>query len=189
MHGPLHRRGFGRAGGFLPVRAGLALAMALSALGLVLAATPAQAAIIDCTPMGDPACRDLTPIVECAWDNGNGTRDVVFGYNNPSTSTLHIEPGSHNRLSPGADFQGQPLDFVPGRVRNVVVITVTGTSATWRLGNTRADLAVPGTPSCATKPVPQVGSVLALGLGVFALLLTALAVVAARRRRPREVVR
>lgn len=160
----------------------LAVAVALSGLTGLCLAGPAAAATIDCTPMGDPACRDLTPIVECVWVETNGSRTVVWGYDNPSGTTLHIEVGNKNKMSPGADDGGQPVDFAPGRALNAFVTNVPGSSASWRLGNNTASLS--GASACATKPVSMIGS--ASALGVF-LLLLAIAVPIAVRPRPGQV--
>jgi hypothetical protein len=130
--------------------------------------------------MGDPACRTLVPVAECVWQNTDGTRTVVWGYDNPSTLTLRIDPGSHNGMSPGADDQGQPQLFDPGRHMNAFTQTVSGTLAEWRLGNTRVDL-TSSTPTCATQPVYLVGS--ATALGVFLLVMTVGIWVGVRPRR------
>jgi hypothetical protein len=151
--------------------------VAVASLGLVGAA-PAAAAI-DCTPMGDPACRTLTPVVECVWPEADGTRTVVWGYVNPSGQVLHIDVGAKNKMTPGPEGQGQPTDFQVGEYRNVFVTNVPGTTADWRLGNITASLSA-ATATCPTKPVPLVGDVAALALYLLAL---AVAVPAAVRRR------
>ena len=157
----------------------LAVIVALSGLTGLGLAGPAAAADLDCTPMGDPACRDLTPVVECVWVETNGSRSVVWGYDNPSTSTLHIDVGSKNKMSPGAEDAGQPVQFLPGRRLNVFVTNVPGTSATWRLGNNTASLSS-STKACATKPVSMIGS--ATALAIFLLLLAAAIPFAVRPR-------
>lgn len=159
----------------------LVLTAALAATALLAPALPASAATIDCTPMGEPACRTLTPYVECVWVETNGTRTVVWGYDNPSDTVLHIDVGNKNGMSPGADGQGQPTEFALGRVRNVFTTNVTGTSASWRLGNNTASLSS-ATAACPTKPVSQVGSLFALALYLVAI--AAAVPVAVRPRRP-----
>jgi hypothetical protein len=146
-------------------------------------ATTAQAVdTIDCTPMGDPACKDLTAIVECIWNNGNGTRTVAWGYSNLSAKIVRIDIGNKNSMSPGADGQGQPTLFQIGTFHNVFVTTVTGTSMQWRLGNTTYT-ANASTPACVTTPVSVVGSVRALVLGIALLLAAGLPLLATRRTR------
>jgi hypothetical protein len=164
----------------------LLLRTALAAVLLVLSfglATPAQANhTINCTPMGDPSCRDLTPIVECIWSNGDGTSSIAWGWNNPSTHILHIDVGAKNKMAPGADDQGQGTEFAPGVHHNIFVTTVTGTSADWRLGNNQASTAA-STPACPTKPVSVVGNGRALLLGLALMLAVGLPLLAARRSK------
>jgi hypothetical protein len=149
-------------------------------------AAPAQAATINCTPMAELACKDLTPLVECIWDNGDGTSSVVWGYDNPSTDTLTIDFGGKNKMAPGADDQGQGTVFLPGLHSNTFVTTFTGTNHTWTLGNNKA-VSSASTPACATKPVSVIGSGRALVLGLALALAIGLPVVAARREG-REVL-
>jgi hypothetical protein len=146
------------------------------------AGAASAAATIDCTPMGDSACRQLTPVLECSWDNGDGTRTLVWGYDNPTTSTLNIDIGNKNRMSPGAEDQGQPTLFQPGRYANVFVTVVAGTSADGRLGNNTASLGR-GTATCAGHQVTMVGDATALALGLAVILSLALPVLTARPRR------
>ncbi len=154
-------------------------------------ASPAQAATIDCPNQSSNACKNTVPIAECAWSNGDGTTSFVWGWNNPSDDTAHAVAGSaQNRMSPGS--QTQPELFGPGRHQNAFWTTVSGTSASWRLGNTSVT-ATSGsggsTPTCATKPVPQVGSIGALAIAVVVAGMAALLVVATRPRRRPVVVR
>lgn len=155
---------------------------AVAVLGALSLGTPAVAAdSINCTPMGDPACRDLAPMIECVWVNTNGTRSVVWGYDNPSTSTLIIDVGNKNKMSPGGPDLGQPTVFLPGGQRNAFVTTISGTSLSWRLGNNDADLSS-ATAACATKPVPFIGNMAVLALYV---LFVAIAIpLLLRARRP-----
>jgi hypothetical protein len=163
----------------------LAVLVALSGLTGLGLAGPAAAADLDCTPMGDPACRDLTPIVECVWVETNGSRTVVWGYDNPSGVIIHIDVGNKNNMSPGAANGGQPVQFLPGRKTNVFVTNVPGTSASWRLGNNTASLS--GASACVTKPVSLVGSVTALA--IYLLLLSVAIPFAVRPRSGRVGVR
>jgi hypothetical protein len=167
----------------LVVRALLATVMAFS-FGLFLAA-PAQAATYECTPMASDACKMLEPIAECVWDNQDGTRTALWGWNNPTTDSAHIPPSNKNNISPGAADQGQPNLFGPGRHLNVFVTTFTGTWASWHLGNNDATVST-ATRACATKPVSQVGSMRALGVSVLLLVVIGLTVLYVRNQR-REV--
>lgn len=150
---------------------------------VAITAAPAQAAAtVDCPPMGSETCQQITPIAECVWDNKNGTKSVVWGWKNPTSSTARIGFGSHNDISPGAADQGQGTLFSPGVHHNVFFTTFSGSSASWRLGNNDAATGK-STLACSTKPVPQVGSVAAL-LTLLALLgLAGLLVVSSRGRR------
>jgi hypothetical protein len=159
-----------------------AVACLLMALASTVLAAPAGALDpLDCTPMGDPACRDLAPVVECVWTETNGTRTVVWGYSNPSDRTLRIGVGNKNKMSPGAEDQGQPTLFEPGTWRNVFTTNVPGSVVSWRLGNNTAGLTT-STSVCPTKPVSLVGNLAALGVY---LLLVALAVPVSVRTRTR----
>jgi hypothetical protein len=163
------------------LRAVLVAVMVVLSVGVT--AQPAAAHhTINCTPMSDIACRDLTPVVECIWDNGNGTSTVSWGYLNASTHNLFIEVGGKNKFNPGADNQGQPTTFLPGVHVNEFATTVTGTNLTWTLGNNKVSTSA-ATPPCLTKPVSVVGSVPALLLGAALLLAIALPVLARRTER------
>jgi hypothetical protein len=156
-----------------------ALVGVLLTLSVGVVASPAQAATIDCTPMGDPICKDIAPTVNCVWSNGDGTSTVVWGYTNPSTTIIRIDFGGKNKMSPGADDQGQPTLFPPGTFTNVFVNTVTG-NRTWTLGNNKVSLDS-ATPACLTKPVSVIGSGRALLLGIALMLAVGLPVMASRR--------
>lgn len=159
-----------------------ALVGVLLTLSVGVAAAPAQAATINCTPMSDPACKDLTPIVECVWSNGDGTNTIAWGYDNPSTYDLYIDFGGKNKLAPGADDQGQGTLFVPGLHHNTFVTTITGTNRTWTLGNNKVSPSG-STPACPTKPVSVIGSGRALLLGIALMLAVGLPVLGSRRSR------
>ncbi len=169
-----------RGGRRLLLRAALTGVLLVLSFGL---ATPAQANhTINCTPMGDPSCRDLAPIVECIWNNGGGSYSIAWGYNNPSSHTLHIDVGAKNKMAPGGDDQGQGTEFAPGLHHNVFVTTITGSSLEWRLGNNK-DETSGSTPACPTKPVSVVGNGRALLLGLALMLAVGLPLLAARRSK------
>ena len=161
-------------------RAVLAAVLVLP-LGLFLAA-PAQAATYECTPMSSDVCKSLRPVAECVWDNGDGTRTALWGWDNPTNDSAFIPASNKNNLSPGASDQGQPTLFGPGRQRNIFVTTFTGTQASWHLGNNDADV-TSATALCSTKPVSQLGSMRALGVSVLLLVLAGLTVFYLRNRR------
>jgi hypothetical protein len=161
-------------------RALLATVMILG-LGLFLAG-PAQAATYECTPMSSDACKKLQPVAECVWDNKDGTKTALWGWDNPTSDSAHIPVSNKNNMSPGADDQGQPTLFGPGRQRNVFTTTFAVTRATWHLGNNEANVET-STTACATKPVSQVGSLRALALSVLLMVGAGLTVLFVRSRR------
>ncbi len=154
----------------------------------ILAAPGAQAATIDCPNQSSNACKNTEPVVDCAWNNGDGTTSFVWGWDNPSSDTAHAVAGSaQNRLTPAGSVT-QPEYFAPGVHHNAFWVTVSGNTSSWRLGNTSVTATSGSTPACATKPVPQIGSVGILLVLVLLLGLAGLLVVVARpRRRPVEV--
>ncbi len=169
-----------------PTRRGPRLLLRAALVGVLLTlsvgvlASPAQAATIDCTPMGDPVCKDIEPTVDCVWSNGDGTSTVVWGYTNPSpTTTIRIDYGGKNKISGGPDNQGQPTLYPPGTYTNLFVNTVTG-NRTWTLGNNKVSFDS-STPACLTKPVSVIGNGRALLLGIALLLAVGLPVLASRR--------
>jgi len=160
-----------------------AVVMAVLLASSLAVAAPAQAVeTINCTPMSDPACKDLTPAVQCIWSNGDGTSTIAWGYSNPSDKILHIDIGGKNNMKSGPDDQGQWLDFPPGTVQNAFVTTVTGTDRTWTLGSNKASTS-DSTPACPTKPVSMIGSAHALLLGIALMAAAALSVLVGRRGR------
>jgi hypothetical protein len=160
-----------------------ALIVAVLALPIALfLAGSAQAATYECTPMSSDACKQLQPVAECVWDNDDGTRTALWGWNNPTTDSAHIPASNKNNMSPGPEDQKQPTLFGPGWQRNVFTTSFTGLSATWHLGNNDAQVDS-STPACATKPVSQVGNLLALALSVLLLVVTSLTVLFLRNRR------
>jgi hypothetical protein len=169
-----------------PTRRGPRLMLRAALVGVLLTlsvgvlAAPAQAATINCTPMGDPSCKDLMPIVECIWSNGDGTYTIAWGYDNPTADILMIDVGAKNKMSPGADDQGQGTAFTPGLHHNAFVTTGTSTSRTWTLGNNKA-VSSASSPACPTKPVSLIGSGRALLLGIALMLAAGLPVLASRR--------
>ncbi len=151
----------------------------------VLGASPAQAATYDCPPMSSSVCKTITPVAECVWDNKNGTSTALWGWNNPTTDTARIAVGNKNSMSPSPANQGQPTLFPPGRARNIFTTTYSGSSASWRLGNSTVQIDK-NVPACATKPVPQLGSVGPL-LVVGVALLVGMLLIASARPRPQVV--
>jgi hypothetical protein len=156
------------------VRALLLTVMVLP-FGLVLAG-PAQAA----TPS-----KSIVPFMNCYWDNGNGTFDALVGYNNKNTTSQTIAIGTNNRFQPGLQNRGQPTVFAPGIKNNVFVVHATAadvnSSLNWYLTDNTVIISTP--VKCATKPVPQVGSMRALGLALLLMVGSGLAVLHLKNQR------
>lgn len=159
------------------------LAVTVLSVGLLALGVPAaQAATVDCPPMSSDVCKNLRPVAECVWENGNGTMTVLWGWTNPTGDTARIAGGAQNRISPGPNNQGQPTLFGPGTHRNVFVTTVSDDEAQWRLGNRTAEADEDDTQPCATKPVSQVGNTGALVIGGLVIAVGALVFLASRPR-------
>src|SRR5262245_48746185 len=132
---------------------------------------------------------ETSPILECAFAKPDGTGYVtVWGYDNPTSSTENYPIGDRNHFDPGAQDQGQPEDFAPGRHDNVVIVDVDGTSVLkWTSGSTtvKADT----TPVCAANPVPLTGSGLSTVVALLVLAVGAIGLNARlyMRRRARQL--
>ena len=46
--------------------------------------------------MSASVCKQLSPVVECVWDNKNGTSTALWGWDNPTTDTARIDVGNKN---------------------------------------------------------------------------------------------
>ncbi|NPV62481.1 MAG: DUF11 domain-containing protein [Methanotrichaceae archaeon] len=90
---------------------------------------------------------DLTPILECVNDLGNGEYLAVFGYLNENQSTLAVPVGEENRILPDPADRGQPANFLPGRHRSAFQIQF-HERLEWILGS-RSALALPDSPRCS----------------------------------------
>ena len=143
--------------------------------GLFLAG-PAQAA----TPS-----KSIVPFMNCYWDNGNGTYAALVGYNNKNATVQTIPVGTNNRFQPGAQYRGQPTTFKTGVNNNVFVVNATAADVSsglnWYLTDNTVIISTP--IKCATKPVSQVGNMLALALSVLVLFATGMTVLSIRNRR------
>ncbi|MCX6031065.1 MAG: carboxypeptidase regulatory-like domain-containing protein [Chloroflexi bacterium] len=59
--------------------------------------------------------KQISPILECVVNNGNGTYTAHFGYNNPNPASMTALVGSNNQFSPNPQDRGQPTLFAAGR--------------------------------------------------------------------------
>src|SRR5262245_10071270 len=64
----------------------------------------------------------LEPVLECVEDVSDDEVVAFFGYQNRSSQLVTIPIGDSNRFAPGPADQAQPVDFQPGRHRNVLSV-------------------------------------------------------------------
>src|SRR4051794_33862734 len=131
------------------------------------------------------AASPVDAVLECVWNNADGTRTAAFGYDNPATTVVTIPVGSDNRFTSKPDDRGQPTVFQPGVVHNAFVITFTGSTATWHLNGADANANPSATP-CTSAPVPQFANWIAALVGL-ALLLPLVSAVLRRSTRYRRL--
>lgn len=65
----------------------------------------------------------IVPILECVQRGLNGVYTARFGYNNTTGAAVTIQWGGNNYLTPGNQYQGQPIVFQPGRVVNAFSVS------------------------------------------------------------------
>jgi hypothetical protein len=144
-------------------------ALVSAAAAVAVLATPGTAAAAD--------AKDLTPVLECVGRNGDGTYTAVFGYQNPTRTTIRVPVGSDNQVTPDSVRATVPTTFVPGDVRGAFSVTVDeDTPVKWHLGNDSVQARAGGKPSCPPTEMPAEGNgtgvVVALGAGgLFGALL------------------
>jgi hypothetical protein len=128
----------------------------------------------------------IVPFMNCYWDNGNGTYTVSIGYNNKNASTQTLLIGAANHFTYGNPNRGQPTAFLTGVRNNAFAMTASAADVSnglnWSLTGNVVSIQTPA--RCATKPVPQVGNMVALALAVLVLVATGLTVLVVRNRRP-----
>ena len=76
----------------------------------------------------------VSPVAQCIWNNGDGSVDGVFAYNNPNADTINIAIGADNSLTSTVSSLGgpQPTEFLTGSHSDVFVISFLDTgSVTW----------------------------------------------------------
>ena len=160
------------------------LPLAVAVLAATCLAALAGAAI---APAAHAAAPNVTPFVNCYWDNGDDTYTVSLGADNKAKSAVTVPIGVDNRVSPGAQDRGQPTTFAPGATNNAWVVTVTSVEVAdglnWYLTGHAVDVRTP--QLCASRPVPAQGNPLAVVvLGALTSLVGA-AFLGERRRRHR----
>lgn len=98
-----------------------------------------------------PACPPdppITPILEGITLLDNGGFKAAFGYQNDSDSSVTVNVGANNNVSPNPNVSsGQPTVFLPGRHHSSFSVESTdGHAVTWKIF---------GTPTTATTTSPQ----------------------------------
>ncbi|MEO1655251.1 MAG: HYR domain-containing protein, partial [Bacteroidota bacterium] len=87
---------------------------------------------------------DVTPILECVLNNGDGTLRAYFGYENLNEGEVEIPLGENNNFSGFEDpNQGQGIIFEAGRVSGAfsIVFPANG-QVTWNLGTGSATASI-----------------------------------------------
>ena len=138
-------------------------------------------------PAANAAAPNVTPFVNCYWDNGDNTYTVSLGADNAAKSAVTVPIGVDNRVSPGAQDRGQPTTFSPGTTNNAWVVTVTSVEVAgglnWYLTGHAVDVRTP--QLCASRPVPAQGNSLAVVVFGALTSLIGAAFLGERRRRHR----
>jgi hypothetical protein len=147
----------------------------------------ALAALTGLAPAAHAAGPNVTPFVNCYWDNGDNTYTVSLGADNAAKTTVTVPVGTDNRVSPGTQDRGQPTSFAPGTANNVWVVTITAPEVTaginWYL--TGHTVSLRSVQACASKPIPQDGNPLAVVVFGALTSLIGAAFLGERRRRHR----
>lgn len=65
----------------------------------------------------------IVPILECVQRGLNNIYTARFGYNNTTGAAVTIYMGGDNYVTPGKQYQGQPIVFQPGRVVNAFSVS------------------------------------------------------------------
>ncbi|HEV7207273.1 MAG TPA: hypothetical protein VGN54_00890 [Mycobacteriales bacterium] len=115
----------------------------------------------------------ISPILDCAWNNGDGTFDITLGYENLGSAAV-LPVGNNNYVDTSGSGQttqsypGQPTSFASGTKDNVWVLRGVPTDTSWVIEGHRATLAQ-NSPACATKQVAVIGSWPGAALGLLAM--------------------
>lgn len=77
--------------------------------------------------------KQVSPVLECVTNNGNGSYTAYFGYENRNPVAVTIPRGNDNRFHPEPKDRGQPTVFGPGRQRFVFKVDFNGKNLVWQL--------------------------------------------------------
>jgi hypothetical protein len=124
-------------------------------------------------------------MINCVWHDTGGNWTAVFGYQNTSpTYDITVAVGAQNTMSPGGDL-GQLTSFPRGTVGSAFTVPFAPPRLTWTLVGKTA-MANSSDKTCASPPVPALGSPGVL-LRTLLIALPMLLMVA-RARRLRSLV-
>jgi len=148
-----------------------------AAAAIVVSAGPAAAAPADV----------LTPFVDCAVRNDDGSWTAVLGYRNPTGSGISVAEGSDNQVTPVPLGAAVPTRFEPGVHRGVFSVRVDrGAGLMWHLGDDQLAVRQDSADACppATEmPADGNGTGVVVALGAAGIV----GAVAIRRVRRRAV--
>jgi|GEM_PF-5389894 len=105
----------------------------------------------------------LKPVLKCVERVSHHSYVAHFGYYNGSSHAITAPVGEHNRFFPPPKDRGQPTDFVPGFLDDVVQVPFVGLSA-WVLGN-HFEIATKYSKSCSSSADGGVGTGGVVGTG------------------------
>lgn len=136
---------------------------------VAIAAVVAVVAIV-ATPGAASAKGAVTPILDCHVANSDGSRTFVFGYDNPTGSTVTIPAGPHNSITPKRYGPPPTTIFRPGVHHGVFSVTVTGDEGpVWHLQQNNVGSAS-ACPSSTELPGEGNGTGPAIGLAAAGLV-------------------
>jgi hypothetical protein len=112
----------------------------------------------------------VVPLLDCVVRHDDGSFTAVWGYWNPTGSTITIPQGASNRFQ-SLTHAAAPTSFQPGVQHGVFSVTVAkGDSPSWDLDGTRVTFSAATAQSCsAPTPLPATGN----GTGAAIALLVA----------------
>jgi serine protease len=96
---------------------------------------------------------DVAPRFECYQTRSDGKIAAVFGYSNPTASTITVPVGANNKFTTGAQDRGQPSAFLPGTNGRAFAVAYTSGALSWTLNGSTAS--VSGSPSNPALQCPQ----------------------------------
>ncbi|HEV7486812.1 MAG TPA: hypothetical protein VGQ65_14135 [Thermoanaerobaculia bacterium] len=104
---------------------------------------------------GPKAALSVSPSVTCVTDNGDGTYSAEFGFENPNNYDIDVPIGTENRLSPGADSQGQPTEFAPGAKESAFTLKGLTSAIKWTLQGKTVKASLAQSPKCSDVHPPE----------------------------------